>query len=65
MTHAVTIENVTLIKDTGQAWLVQHEESDDAMWLPISVIEDTNIADVGDTGFIEIPRHWARKKGLE
>jgi len=61
------VEDLYLIYDSGKAWLMGYDmqpEEDAKWWIPISQIVDTDIEEVGDKGYIEIPEWLAVEKGL-
>ena len=59
----VTIE-VTLFRETEKALLVGASK-EDAVWIPRSQIVTTDLEDIGDEGFVEIPEWLAMDKDLE
>ena len=59
----VTID-VTLYKETDKAMLVGSCR-EDAVWIPRSQVITTDLEDIGDDGFLEIPEWLAMEKDLE
>lgn len=61
------IEGVYLLHETKKAWLLAFDMDlvdDDKWWIPISQIKDTDIEEVGQKGYVDIPEWLAEEKGL-
>ena len=65
-------EDVELIAETEKAILIREsgiieddvEQDINQWWVPISVVEGSDLAFVGDTGCVEVKTWWARKMEL-
>lgn len=69
------LEDVELKYDTGKAWLArllyeeeydddEYEEDVDMWWIPISLIEETDMDEIGDTGSVSVPFWFAVKHNM-
>jgi len=60
------VEEIELFAQTDLALLVGPEgyDEEDAVWIPRSTVEDTDLEDVGDVGFLEVQEWVADEKGL-
>lgn len=61
------IEGLYLIHETKKAWLMAFDRKpldDEKWWIPISQIKETDIEEVGQKGFVDIPEWLAVEKGL-
>ena len=59
-----TIENASVVKDTGKAILVDAPDFGVAEWIPQSVIhEDSEVYEAGTDGDLIVTDWFARKKG--
>ena len=67
------IEDVKLIAKTDKAILVREigiDESDveddvNQWWIPLSVVADSDLTDIGDEGCVEVYGWWAEKMGRD
>ena len=55
--------DVSLIRESEKALLVSI--GGEEVWIPKSQIEDTDVKEPGDEGFIEIPEWLAQEKELD
>lgn len=65
-------EDLILVAQTDKAILVRDEDVDeedaedgeDQWWIPRSLIEDTDMENIGDKGYVVVPTWFADKEGL-
>lgn len=58
------VENAEIIKDTGQAILVNAPEFDKPQWVPQSQVhDDSDIYQEGEEGDLKVKTWWAEKEG--
>lgn len=68
----VILESVTLVRETEKAILVRESdvEPEDAVdgvnqfWIPRSVIDETDLEEVGDCGDVSVRTWFAEKEGI-
>lgn len=67
------LNDMKLVAVTTKAKLIRHEDIEDEdaeqdenqWWVPLSLIEDTDLEKPDDVGFIEIPEWFCEKNGIE
>ena len=63
--------NAYLYKETEKAWLIGFEEDEygvpesEKVWIPISVIEDTDICNLMERGYVQVPEWFVKKNDLD
>jgi len=58
----VTIEEVELVEETHKALKVKITNM--YIWIPIKLIVDNDLSDIGDIGTIIIPKWFADERGI-
>ena len=59
------IHDCEIIKETGKAVLVESQNLDEPLWVPMSVIhDDSEVYEEGDKGTLTVKGWWAEKEGL-
>lgn len=73
MPHSLRIDDLVLDAISDKAFLVrlmdvepdEAEINESKWWIPLSQLEETDLKEVGDDGYIEIPTWLAEEKGLD
>lgn len=67
----MTIDDLKYLRETPNAIIVEHPDSNDELAIPFSQVEDSNFASCnggqsreGDYGYVDIPAWLAKKEGL-
>lgn len=55
---------VKLVHETDKAWLVEYNEDEEPVWVPMSVGELEKIPNRHNTYTLTIPQRFAEQKGL-
>lgn len=63
----VRVENLVLMRESKKAILVKFDDAPEGseVWIPRSQVEETDLADVGDVGYIEVPYWVAEDRGID